>query len=84
LTIRLNDLPDPEPNQTLDCLGLFCPIPVFQTRQALDKLAKGEILEVLVDDPAAEGDIPSLAKRLNVKILKMDKDADRIRFLLEK
>jgi tRNA 2-thiouridine synthesizing protein A len=68
----------------LDCLGLFCPIPVFQTRQALDKLAKGEILEVLVDDPAAEGDIPSLAKRLNVKILKMDKDADRIRFLLEK
>jgi TusA-related sulfurtransferase len=80
----LNDLPDPEPNQTLDCLGLFCPIPVFQTRQALDKLAKGEILEVLVDDPAAEGDIPSLAKRLNVKILKMDKDVDRIRFLLEK
>ncbi|MCJ7770523.1 sulfurtransferase TusA family protein [Candidatus Bathyarchaeota archaeon] len=77
-------MPDPEPNQTLDCLGLFCPIPVFQTRQALDKLAKGEILEVLVDDPAAEGDIPSLAKRLNVKILKMDKDADRIRFLLEK
>ena len=74
----------PEPNQTLDCLGLFCPIPVFQTRQALDKLAKGEILEVLVDDPAAEGDIPSLAKRLNVKILKMDKDANGIRFLLEK
>jgi len=77
-------LVDPEPNQTLDCLGLFCPIPVFQTRQALDKLAKGEILEVLVDDPAAEGDIPSLAKRLDVKVLRMDKEADRIRFLLEK
>ena len=80
----MNDLVDPEPNQTLDCLGLFCPIPVFQTRQALDKLAKGEILEVLVDDPAAEGDIPSLAKRLDVKVLRMDKEADRIRFLLEK
>ena len=77
-------MPDPEPNQTLDCLGLFCPIPVFQTRQALDKLAKGEILEVLVDDPAAEGDIPSLARRLNVKVLKMEKEADKIRFLLEK
>ena len=75
---------DPKPNQTLDCIGLFCPMPVFQTRQALDKLGKGEILEVLVDDPAAEGDIPSLAKRLNVKILKTDKEADRIRFLLQK
>ena len=80
----MENLADPKPNQTLDCLGLFCPIPVFQTRQALDKLAKGEILEVLVDDPAAEGDIPSLAKRLNVKILKTDKEVDRIRFLLEK
>jgi TusA-related sulfurtransferase len=47
-------------------------------------LAKGEILEVLADDPAAEGDIPSLAKRLNVKVLKIEKEADKIRFLLEK
>ena len=74
----------PAPNKTLDCLGLFCPIPVFQTRQALDKLAKGEILEVLVDDPAAEGDIPSLANRLNVKILRFDKETDKMRFLLQK
>ena len=75
---------EPKPDRTLDCLGLFCPVPVFQTRQALDKIGKGEILEVLVDDPAAEGDIPSLARRLNVKVLKMDKDKEKIRFLLQK
>jgi tRNA 2-thiouridine synthesizing protein A len=77
-------LAEPKPDRTLDCLGLFCPVPVFQTRQALDKIGKGEILEVLVDDPAAEGDIPSLARRLNVKVLKMDKDKEKMRFLLQK
>jgi len=68
----------------LDCLGLFCPVPVFQTRQALDKLRKDEVLEVLVDDPAAEGDIPALARRINVKVLKMEKKDNTIRFLLQK
>lgn len=74
----------PKPDRTLDCLGLFCPVPVFQTRQALDKLGKGEVLEVLVDDPAAEGDIPALAKRLNVRVLGMEKKDNAIRFLLQK
>jgi TusA-related sulfurtransferase len=73
-----------KPDRTLDCLGLFCPVPVFQTRQALDKLGKDEVLEVFVDDPAAEGDIPALAKRINVKVLKVEKKDNMIRFLLQK
>ena len=80
----MNKLAEPKADRILDCLGLFCPVPVFQTRQALDNLEKGEILEVLVDDPAAEGDIPSLARRLNVKVLSMDKEEKKIRFLLQK
>lgn len=74
----------PKPDHTLDCTGLFCPEPVFQTRQALDKILKGEILEVWADDPAAEADLASLAKRLHAKILKVEKHEDRIRFLLQK
>ncbi len=75
---------EPKPNHTLDCIGLFCPEPVFQTRQALDKIPKGEILEVWVDDPAAEADLTSLAKRLHTKILKAEKKETGIRFLLQK
>lgn len=75
---------EPKPDHTLDCLGLFCPEPVFQTRQALDKILKGEILEIWADDPAAEADLASLAKRLHVKILKVEKRDEKIRFLLEK
>ncbi|MFX1561082.1 MAG: sulfurtransferase TusA family protein, partial [Promethearchaeota archaeon] len=46
-----------EPVESLDCVGLFCPQPLFQTREAIDGLKPGEILEMLSDDPAAEEDI---------------------------
>ena len=44
-------------HQTLDCIGIYCPIPILQTREKIDKLAVVQILEVLSDDPAAEDDI---------------------------
>ncbi|MEM2990886.1 MAG: sulfurtransferase TusA family protein [Halobacteria archaeon] len=52
-----------KPDRTLDCIGLYCPVPVFKTREEMDKLEAGEILEVLADDPAAEEDIRRWAKR---------------------
>ncbi len=51
-----------KPDRNLDCVGLYCPEPVFRARQAIDKLAVGEVLEVIADDPAAEQDIPRLVK----------------------
>jgi len=75
---------EPKPDHTLDCLSLFCPEPVFQTRKALDKITKGETLEIWADDPAAESDLASLAKRLQVKVLKIEKQDGKIRFLLQK
>ena len=71
-------------HQTLDCIGLYCPTPVLQTRQEMDKLAVGEILEVLADDPAAEEDIKAWAKRTEHKILEIEKVNEGIRFLILK
>jgi TusA-related sulfurtransferase len=49
--------------RTLDCLGLYCPEPLFQTRENIDQIKPGEILEVITDDPAAEEDLKRFAKR---------------------
>ena len=64
---------DVKPDRTLDCIGLYCPEPVFQTRIELDKMRIGEVLEVLADDPAAEEDIKSLIKRTGHKLLEIEK-----------
>ena len=71
-------------DQELDCLGLYCPEPVFRTRQELDKLAVGQVLKVIADDPAAEEDIKRLVKRLGHQLLKLRKDGDQFPFSIKK
>lgn len=76
--------PTKQAHQILDCIGLYCPTPVLKTRQEMDKIAVGEILEVLADDPAAEPDLKAWAKRAGQKILKIDKTSEGLRFLIQK
>lgn len=71
-------------DRTLDCIGLYCPEPVFRTRQELDKLTVGQVLEMIADDPAAEADIQSLVKRTGHKLLKMWKEDNKTHFLIKK
>ena len=74
-----------EPVESLDCVGLFCPQPLFQTREAIDGLKPGEILEMLSDDPAAEEDIKRFAKRTGNILLSFERLEDGVqRFLIKK
>jgi TusA-related sulfurtransferase len=76
---------DMEPVESLDCVGLFCPQPLFQTREAMDGLKPGEILEMLSDDPAAEEDIKRFAKRTGNILLVFQRLEDGVqRFLIQK
>jgi len=77
-------LPPQKPDRELDCLGLYCPEPVFRTRQEIDKLAADQVLEVIADDPAAEEDIKRLVKRLGHQLLELRKEKDRFHFLIKK
>ena len=71
-------------DKTLDCLGLFCPEPVFKTRMQLDEMEIGETLEITADDPAAKSDIENLAKNLGQEVLESIQEGDVIRIILKK
>lgn len=47
-----------EISDTLDTLGLLCPLPVLKARKRLKTLSKGAVLKLLADDPAALIDVP--------------------------
>lgn len=76
--------PGMEPDKVLDCIGLYCPEPVFRTRLALDEIEVGEVLEVTADDPAAEEDIRRLVNRLGQEVVSFESDGGKIRFLIRK
>jgi len=50
----------------------------------MDRLAIGEILEVLADDPAAEEDLKAWARRAGQKILEIKRTNEGLRFLIQK
>ena len=71
-------------DRTLDCLGLYCPEPVFKTRMELDELKVGETLEVLADDPAAESDIKTLVKNLEQELVSVAKKGNEVHIVIRK
>jgi tRNA 2-thiouridine synthesizing protein A len=73
-----------KPKKTLDCVGLYCPEPLFQTREQIDSIEVGDILEVLADDPAAEEDLKRFAKRTGNELLSFGNNDGTLRFLIKK
>jgi tRNA 2-thiouridine synthesizing protein A len=71
-------------NKKLDCVGLYCPEPVFNTRLALDEMEIGETIEVIADDPAAESDIQNLVKHLGQEIVSTTKEGSTIKIVIKK
>lgn len=72
------------PDKTIDCVGLYCPQPLYLTRSTIETLNSGEILEVIADDPAAEEDIKRFIKRTGHKLLKFEKSDDILKFYIKK
>ncbi len=63
-----------ESKKSVDCLGMFCPMPLFMARKAIEEVEVGEIVEVLADDPSAKKDIPEWAERSGHKILGIEEE----------
>lgn len=72
------------PDAELDCIGLYCPMPIAQTKQEIDKIEIGQVLKVEADDPAAEEDIKRWAKRVGHEILKFEKEGTMLTFCIMK
>ena len=68
----------------LDCLGLFCPMPILKTRDAMKQLAVGQVLEMTSDDPASEADMTSWAARTGHELLETERDGAVYRFFVRK
>jgi tRNA 2-thiouridine synthesizing protein A len=77
-------LSDIKADVELDCVGLYCPMPIAMTKEEIEKIQIGEILKVEADDPAAEEDIKRWAKRTGHKILKFEKKGTIMTFFIKR
>jgi len=59
-------------DKTLDVRGEICPNPDVKTRATLEKMEKGQILEVLVDYPLSVERIPRNAENRQHRVVKVE------------
>ena len=70
------------PDRRIDCVGLFCPMPIVKTREAIKQIAPGQVLEMLSDDPASEADMKTWAQITGHDLLAVDREGGVFRFLV--
>ena len=71
-------------DRKLDCIGLFCPMPILKTRDTIKQIGVGQILEMTSDDPASEVDMQSWTARTGHDLLEIDKHGAVFRFFVRK
>ncbi|HEY6884104.1 MAG TPA: sulfurtransferase TusA family protein [Nitrososphaeraceae archaeon] len=72
------------PAKTIDARGLFCPEPVFRTKIEMERLAIGDMLKVVSDDPESEEDISRWVKRSGHELLSLNKSQKDLEFVIKK
>jgi tRNA 2-thiouridine synthesizing protein A len=56
----------------VDCTGETCPVPLVETRKAIRKAQKGDIIEVTGTHPASKKEIPMAVKAMGLELLGME------------
>jgi tRNA 2-thiouridine synthesizing protein A len=62
-------------DETLDCVGLYCPMPIVKTSQKIKQMKSGQVLEVIADDKGIKQDMPAWCQTTGNECLSME-DAD--------
>jgi len=71
-------------DQSLDCVGLYCPMPIVKTAEKIKQLKKGEVLEVVADDKGIKQDMTAWCEATGHECLGMEEDGGEIRVYVKK
>lgn len=60
---------DEDIDERLDASGLSCPLPLLKAKQALNRLAGGQVLEVVCTDPGSVRDFLAFTEQSGHELL---------------
>lgn len=68
----------------LDVCGLSCPLPLLKAKQALNKLASGQVLSVVCTDPGSVRDFQVFSEQSGHPLLASKQDEGKFYYELKK
>lgn len=71
-------------DETLDCKGLSCPMPILKLAKAIKGMESGKVLELLGTDPGSKSDIPKWCDKTGNEYLGMEEGEGYSKFYIRK
>jgi len=71
-------------DRSVDCVGLYCPMPIVKTAQQIKQMKVGEVLEVVADDKGIKQDMPAWCKTTGNECLGMEEKDGEIKVYVKK
>ncbi len=61
-------------DEVIDCVGLYCPMPIVKTAAKMKEMKPGQVLEVVADDKGIKQDMPAWCKATGNECLDIEED----------
>jgi tRNA 2-thiouridine synthesizing protein A len=72
------------PNKVVDCIGLYCPVPIAEAAAAIGEVESGETITILADDPGVENDFPSWCKVTGHELVSLEPAEEGFEIVIKK
>lgn len=71
-------------DETLDCFGLLCPMPIIQTAKKIKVMKVGEVLEVVSTDKGIKEDMPAWCRQTGQQYLGLEEEGEIFKVYVKK
>ena len=71
-------------DKVLDCVGLYCPMPIVKTAKMIKEMKAGEVLEVIADDKGIKQDMPAWCQATGHECLGIEDSGREIKVFVKK
>jgi tRNA 2-thiouridine synthesizing protein A len=71
-------------DETLDCSGLSCPMPILKTKKAVDGMQVGQVLKMIATDPGSVPDIDAWTAKTGHELLDHEEEDSKHIFYIKK
>ena len=71
-------------DNSLDCVGLYCPMPIVKTAERIKQLKQGEVLEIVADDIGVKKDMEAWCEATGHELMGIEERDGEIRVYVKK
>ena len=71
-------------DQTLDCSGLSCPMPILKLAKGIKNIDVGQVLEMLATDPGSKTDVPAWCEKTGNEFIESDEEKGTFKYYIRR